>query len=419
MNEEEITSENTLEHQLKTERIKSQILRLIIQKNTDIIIPSLETENLQELYLELKSIFSKDTTDMEISESAITEKKKRRIKPENEKITDIEIDALKESNISVDEAKNLFRECFERMRKERTYIKMTGLLKTGRLCILPLMTLEEYTSMLKDHVAKMTKIYSEKQLSEKIIAKHIASSLSTVDVRILFFYPAYMNTTLDIDELAKYKACLVNSLHFQNRLVEFNHDDFFKSFFNHGVTICTIRECIERSLFNPYNFYNVVYIHTPKSNDKDPFSFYYLKRFDYKTSKKYWIMDCRLVDLSNKLIDNVKPFLIDMFRKMYFDLFSDNEYRREYLLTAPKFELDFKQIVQNLCILSNPKKFNKYLRNIVKDRASYKNTDFDIRNFSTDDFALRRNFENEKEDIEPYENIKLLFDNISNDEAME
>ena len=130
-------------------------------------------------------------------------------------------------------------------------------------------------------------------------------------------------------------------------------------------------------------------------------------------------MDCRLEDLSNKFIDNIRPYLIDMFRKIYFDVFCDNDYRENFLSKMAKVELDVKQIIQNICLLCNPKKFNKFLINIVKTNATYKVTPNDIKNLSADDSSQRRRFENEKEKIDPVETMKLLFDNISSEEAVD
>ena len=138
-----------------------------------------------------------------------------------------------------------------------------------------------------------------------------------------------------------------------------------------------------------------------------------------ENKKRYWNMDCRLEDFSNKFIDNIRPYLIDMFRKMYFDVFCDNDYRDNFLQKVSKIELDLKQIIQNICLLCNPKKFNKFMRKIVKDKATYKVTVNDIKNFSTDDSSQRRRFENEKETIDPVEIMKLMFDNMSSEEAVD
>ena len=62
-------------------------------------------------------------------------------------------------------------------------------------------------------------------------------------------------------------------------------------------------------------------------------------------------MDCRLQDLSNKFIDNIRPFLIDMFRSFYFRIYSDYDYRKNFYTLVPKVELDFAQMMQNICLL--------------------------------------------------------------------
>ena len=77
------------------------------------------------------------------------------------------------------------------------------------------------------------------------------------------------------------------------------------------------------------------------------------------------------------------------------------------------------QYIQNICLLCNPKKFNKFLRNIIKDKATYKVTTNDIKNLSADDSSQRRRYENDRENIDPVESMKLLFDNISSEDAVD
>ena len=423
--------------QLKLEKLKSSIYRDIIDSNTNIRISLTQPENIITLFNELYIIFTSKKIVVNVKENIEEDKNDKKnsyktfkncidlveepsLDEQNNKIVEVDrsLQDMRKEFTNLSEAKIIFDECFESIKKERTYTKALKTIKSVRLNIIGIMTLDEYLILLQSHFDKLTNIFiKEKQISEKLSYKHISQSMSSIDLRLKFFLPYYISTPLDIDDLSKLKTCLKLSVNFPKNFKPFSHDDFYRLFFNYGTSVCTIKECIERNLINIYGYNNVVYIPITKSTDNDPFSFYYLKKID--KIKRYWHMDCRLEDLSNKFIDNIRPYLIELFRKLYFDAFSDYDYRNNFLYKVPDIELDLKQLMQNICILSNPKKFNKYLRNIIKDNATYNATNNDIKNFSSDDSSQKRRFENEKELIDPVETVKLLFDNISTEDAVD
>ena len=419
--------DNVLEEKLKIEKLKSSIYRKIIEANTNIIIPDDNEEDILDQFNNLQKLFKTEI----IEKTQIQEENDKKtsykifknmefvdepsIDEQNNKISEIDKNINDTAGFTLTDANKIFEESFRDIEKNKIYTKTLEQIKHTRLKIAGI-TVDEYYNLIKDHMERLTKIFQDKGLSEKTIMKNITTSLSSLEMRIVS-YPPYINTELVIDELTKYKKCIMYSLNFPKKYIPFNYDEIFKTFFNHGTILSTLRDCIERNLINVYGFTNLVYIQIPKSTDNDPFSFYHLKKIENK--KRYWNMDCRLEDLSNKFIDNIRPYLIDMFRKIYFDVFCDNDYRENFLSKMAKVELDVKQIIQNICLLCNPKKFNKFLRNIVKDKATYKVTANDIKNLSSDDSTQRRRFENEKEKIDPVEIIKLLFDNISSEEAVD
>ena len=419
--------DNVLEEKLKIEKLKSSIYRKIIEANTNIIIPDDNEEDIMEQFNNLQKLFKTEIVEkIQIQEE--NDKKtsykifknmelvdEPSIDEQNNKISEIDKNINDIAGFTLNDANKIFEESFRDIEKNKIYTKTLEQIKHTRLKIVGI-NVDEYYNLIKEHMERLTKIFQDKGLSEKTIMKNITTSLSSLEMRIVS-YPPYINTELVIDELTKYKKCIMYSINFPKKYIPFNYDEIFKTFFNHGTILSTLRDCIERNLINVYGFTNLVYIQIPKSTDNDPFSFYHLKKIENK--KRYWNMDCRLEDLSNKFIDNIRPYLIDMFRKIYFDVFCDNDYRENFLSKMAKVELDVKQIIQNICLLCNPKKFNKFLRNIIKDKATYKVTANDIKNLSSDDSTQRRRFENEKEKIDPVEIIKLLFDNISSEEAVD
>jgi hypothetical protein len=424
-----------LEDKIRLEQFKSSLYRNIIEANTNILLSKDAPEDITEQYNQLEKLYKstileKPQLDEEYEIKNEDNKKtlyksfknielvnEPSIDEQNNKISEIDKNIKDDltGSITISDAKKIFDECFKDIETNRIYTKSINLLKNTRMRIVGI-TVDEYTNLLKEHLERLTKIFQDKAISEKISTKNITMSMSSLDLRIISYQP-YINTELVIDDLTKYKRCILFTLNFPKNFIPFNYDYFFKTFYNHGSLLCTLRDCIERNLINIYGFNNIVYIPITKSNDNDPFSFFHLKKIENK--KRYWNMDCRLEDFSNKFIDNIRPYLIDMFRKMYFDVFCDNDYRHNFLQKVSKIELDLRQIIQNICLLCNPKKFNKFMRKIVKDKATYNVTANDIKNFSTDDSSQRRRFENEKETIDPVEIMKLMFDNMSSEEAVD
>lgn len=438
MNEsEKDTYIKQLEEKIKMEQFKSSLYRNIIEANTNILLSKDEPEDITELFNQLQTLYKSTVSEKppqieeEYEIKNIEDNKKTLYKSfknielvsepsideQNNKISEIDKNIKDDlsGSITISEAKKTFDECFKDIETNRVYTKSLNLLKNTRMRIVGI-TVDEYTNLLKEHLERLTKIFQDKAISEKISMKHITISMSSLDLRIISYAP-YINTELIIDDLTKFKRCILFTLNFPKYFVPFNYDDFFKTFFNQGTLLSTMRDCIERNLINIYGFNNIVYIPITKSNDNDPFSFFHLKKIE--KNKRYWNMDCRLEDFSNKFIDNIRPYLIDMFRKMYFDVFCDNDYRDNFIQKVSKIELDLRQIIQNICLLCNPKKFNKFMRKIVKDKATYKVTANDIKNITTDDSSQRRRFENEKENIDPVEIVKLMFDNMSSEEAVD
>ena len=231
----------------------------------------------------------------------------------------------------------------------------------------------------------------------------------------LVFYPNYINTELDTDEIEKLKTCL--SILSVSYYEPFNNKNFYNNFLNYGSVIFTLKENIDRYLFNIFNFNNVVYIPLKQSNDKDPYSFYILESIN--KDKRHWKMDCRLEEFSNSFINNIRPYLIQLFRKIYYDVFHDNIFRKDYKSKNSITEFDCEQLIQNIFKLATPKEFCNFMRNIVKEKASYNPTENDKFNIRGDDIIQKKRFANNKETTDISDIIKLLFDGITSEEAID
>ena len=169
-------------------------------------------------------------------------------------------------------------------------------------------------------------------------------------------------------------------------------------------------------MFNKYGFYNLVYVPVKNSTELDPYSFYYLEQL--RNDKRCWKMDCRLEETGNKIISNVKSFLVQIFRKIYLHIFNDNNYRKDYEKIIPAINQELDQLLQNILILSKPISFCNTLRDIVKEIATYIPTEKDKFNLYADDILQRKRYQ-AKEKFEPYDILCDLFDCISTEEAVD
>ena len=256
----------------------------------------------------------------------------------NKKLKEIDEFNKNISSFNLEESKKIFTDCFEYIKQNRFFTKSLDSIKNTRLYIISYISHSDYLNILKDHIITLESIFKEKEYSEKKITSIISKSLSSLEMRLLF-YPNYINTEIEMDEIGKLKNSL--SFSYISYYEPFNCKIFFDNFLNYGSVIFTLKENIERYLFNPYNFNNIIYIPLKQSNDADPYSFYILENIN--KDKRYWKIDCRLEEFSNAFIMNVRYYLIQLFRKIYYDVFHDNIFRVDYKNKNSITEFDCEQ----------------------------------------------------------------------------
>lgn len=156
----------------------------------------------------------------------------------------------------------------------------------------------------------------------------------------------------------------------------------------------------------------------PKSTKDDPYSFYSLENI--KGNTRNWKLEIRLYDISYQIAQNVREYCIRLFRKIYSDIFYDNQYRQNYREKAIICGQDCEQILQNLCIVSKHKTFCQMFRIIIRKKCTMKLTENDKCNFTADDRLQKKMFDKETDNIEDMKStVRQLFDNISNQDIDE
>ncbi len=304
---------------------------------------------------------------------------------------------------------------FELLKTSRIYTKILEEIKRLRSSIFGRMNISDYKNLVLEHTRVMEDILHDKNYTEKKSRTIISKSLSSLESRLVS-YTDYTIQHIEVDEVEKLGIVLDLYSQIDKDYVCYNKKYISELFYNYGTVLFSLQANLERYLFNRYGFKNIVYLPIQKSTDNDPYSFYVLE--NYRDRKRYWKMDCRLEELTQNLIETVMPYMISMFRKIYRDVFSDNNFRPNFLSFCQVTECDCEQLLQNITLMAYPRKFQKVIQNIVKKNSSIVVTESDKFNMYSDDVLQRRRF-HEKEDVDFLEIMKQLFDGISSDEAVD
>lgn len=315
-----------------------------------------------------------------------------------------------------EQAYPVFEECLEILKTSRTYSKTLNHMKKTRVSLMGTLGLAKYLELVQNHIEKLKEIFTAKEYNEKKMTTIISQGLSPMEQRLIF-YQGYINSYLDIDDIERFGASLTLNTCHPEKYEPFVYANFFQLFLNYGSMLFPMSVSIDRYIVNIYGMNNIIYLPLPKSSEYDPFSFYVLEDVHKNTRK--WKMDCRLEELTNGLISMLKPYMITTFRRIYYDIFHDNDYRKDYKQRAQITECDCEQLVRNIIDLSHPKGLCMKIRKIVMEKCTHQPTENDRFNLYGDDSLQRQRMQNNKDDPDPVDTIKSLFDNITSEDAVD
>ena len=105
---------------------------------------------------------------------------------------------------------------------------------------------------------------------------------------------------------------------------------------------------------------NIIYLDLGNNR----YSFYYL--YDIDINNKRWNLDCRLEEFYNDLADNVLTYCSELFRKYYFEIYGDNEYRDSYWEKCEFLQYDQEQLLNNIILLLYKPKLMKSLQCLLE-----------------------------------------------------
>ena len=332
----------------------------------------------------------------------------------NEQIEQI-INKHDSENLSLDNAGEIFTQCFTQIKEQKTYNRLLSIIQKKRSSILKLCTLESYRDIIIQHITELENIFRLKSYTDKKLQTLVLKSLSPLESR-LTNYKRYYQVELDIDEIDKVNELLQIQNCENNNYKLFNLESLANKFMNYSSVLFPIEKLLEIFLSNRFGYYNLVYVPLEKNTEKDPFSFYVLEKIEGETKK--WVMDCRLESLVIELNRKILPYMVSLFRKLYKDVFNDNEFRSNYTSFCPLTQYDCELLLQNIVKLYNIKEFSEIIRNIVKKKFMYSPSNNDKFNLSSDDPLQRKRFK-EQEDVDLVDIVRLLFTGVSSEEAVD
>lgn len=448
-----------LQLRLQYEKMKNKIYFNIIQTQTEIKVEDIikETENEVNIYNFNKGNipiivhdFIKDSENYIIknkqelieediaynrpdSIEALGNHKFRKVK-EYIKTSEKELDTkLKEDSVRVEkelgvivynnfdvshkEIIDKIEEIFLHIKSGRLYKQNLSAMKDLRKKLLGKINLEEYTCLILSHIKRLEEIFLNKKYNKKKNIMIINTSLTPLDTRLVY-YEGYTNVIMDLDDVQKFGLVLGVLMDHQKQFVPFDKKIFFNNIKNYSLSLFELQECIERCIINRYNYHNIIYLDRNQKKG-DPYSFYSLDNSKDK-SKRLWKMECRLEDFTLDFIDNVRPYCINLFRKIYKDVFTDNIYRPDYTTKSQITEFDCEQLIQNIILLSKPNQLCKTFQQIIIKNCTFTSTETDKFNFYGDDKLQQKRMATAIDTPEDTSNVfKQLFDELKTDESLE
>ena len=333
-----------------------------------------------------------------------------------EKIDKEIISKIQEYN-DFEESEQTFENYFDKLKENRVYTKILKELCNHRTKVFGNISLEKYIELINNHNKRLEEIFTIKNYQEKKIKSIISKGLSPLESRLIQ-YENYTQNYLNTDEIQRLKYVIELHTNHSKKYTQFNINNLSNNFMNYSIVLFPIEELLPLHITNKYGFNNIIFLPLNKNTENDPYSFYLLDHINNR-GVKYWKMDCRLEELTNIFISNIYSFMVSMFRKLYRDVFGDNDFRKDYTNKCQITEYDCEQLLQNILLISQTRKINNILRKYIKNNSTYiaseENDKFNLRG---DDALQKRRF-NQKEKSELIEDIKNLFDGISTENAVD
>ena len=292
----------------------------------------------------------------------------------------------------------------EQIRTKKNYNRYIAQMQKARIDTLSRDGLKCFTKKINEDLVDLVKILEGRSFDSKKISSIVRKSgLSGLECRLLF-YPGFERTELNVDDLIHLRNMFQPAI----SMGPFNRKEISEPFIDYRWALLEPEAIIPITLSTLPN--NIVYIGDPSL--RDAYGFYTLDKV--KAGKHYWSMDCRLENFTRYLANHITEFCVHTFRKIYRAVFRNNRYVPQYKKRCKATEIDCTQLFSNLMEVNDFVSFNKFLRRLIIDKATYQPTDDDILNITADDTMQKAAFKrmkSTKRDV-----IKKLFPGINDQE---
>jgi hypothetical protein len=298
---------------------------------------------------------------------------------------------------------------FEKIRTSSRYQKNILAITKARRKFMNELSLERFITLLRAHQTQYEAVFSKLDACKR--ADVISSAFTPLEQRLISI-PKYYDTFLESDEIQAFKNTLRSNSSFPTRLVPFNLNELQLRMKNYSVVICSVREILRLAISNRYGFNNLIYLEHEKSTPTDPFSFYILEYIE--RDKRYWKLESRLEDLSHVILEELKTYCIEMFRKIYFDIYGDQRYRKNFkriTIGTP----DLEQLILNIKLLFKPREFNTLFRELIRTECVFKQTVLDKFALTSNDRIQMKRFSTWVDEDQTSEMIERMFDVVSDE----
>ena len=412
-----------LRSELTLEKLKNTLFSHIINTRTDLRVDDIlrmqngavhiyNYEN-GDIPIVVHDGFKEQRYDIQKNSKTIYRSVKHAKEEDREEIEEVE--NKKESKLDEKQIIERIDLIFEQIGESRIYSKLLVQMGKIRRELLYHIDVLQYTEILKEHVSRLTDVLVKKDIKGKRKRDSISKALTPFDQRLLF-YDEYYNSSIEPEDIEALRSSL--QIKRNDEYTIFNSCEVYSRFQTYCVAMFPVEDLIRLILFDSCKQYNLIYVDMSKSTDEDPYSFYMLKGI--VKDIRQWEMDCRLESIARDIANTIKEYIIFVFRKIYFDLYKDNDYRTNFRNDTSITREDMKQLLLNLYEVSRPKEFRDTMRELVKNTATVTATKNDKFKLTGDDQFQQRRLKAEKsnDNSELIANTTRLFDNLRADDSI-
>ena len=295
-------------------------------------------------------------------------------------------------------------------------------IRTQRQLVQLTLSPSDYGTFLIEHIERIKRILTENEhISKKLEPKKMTSLLSriltTLEQRIIF-HQGFQNQTLDADEIARYRQCLVLSAKHPKTYRTFVFESFYDYFTNFSLALFPLYDIFEIYVANPYGFKNLCFSSFGADKSESDFTFYHLEKYDGVS--RYWTMDSRLESTCMKLSEIVRVYCASLFRKIYKSCFNTNDYIEGYRSKYAVLEFDCEQLLRNILLTVNTGSFIKGICGIVKRCCTINPTINDKFSSHSDNEEQAISFKRyELNDTDIVAVVETIFDNIKESQCID